>query len=262
MTVDTQILPPRYRSPRRIGGGAVGDTSTESLRARRRRCKRRGRSGRPALGAESFPAHRGCRGCRGQTPCGVPKFGSACKSARCPRGHRFWHPTAEPENETARMITELADAVVATGRQPGGIKRRSRRHQPLTGARADFDRPCSLVLGEAEANQLRRSGARPPWQLVSGPWRGFYLARSAAIKTTEPRCASSLRHVAAGGAMWRTHLSDGREGQSSIRCGFALGCGGCGGCGGLRRIEGSPGATGGLRLDGFTITHLPICPSA
>jgi hypothetical protein len=43
--------------------------------------------------------------------------------------------------------------------------------------------------------------------------------------------------------MWRTHLSDGREGQSSIRCGFALGCGGCGGCGGLRRIEGSPTRT-------------------
>jgi hypothetical protein len=29
--------------------------------------------------------------------------------------------------------------------------------------------------------------------------------------------------------MWRTHLSDRREGQGGIRCGFALGCGGCGG---------------------------------
>src|SRR6266487_5548611 len=39
--------------------------------------------------------------------------------------------------------------------------------------------------------------------------------------------------------MWRTHVSEGREGQSGIRCGFALECGGCGGCGGLRHIEGS-----------------------
>jgi ATP-binding protein involved in chromosome partitioning len=30
---------------------------------------------------------------------------------------------AEPENETARTISELAEALVATGRQPGGIKK-------------------------------------------------------------------------------------------------------------------------------------------
>jgi hypothetical protein len=30
---------------------------------------------------------------------------------------------AEPENETARTIIELAEALVATGRRPGGIKK-------------------------------------------------------------------------------------------------------------------------------------------
>jgi hypothetical protein len=30
---------------------------------------------------------------------------------------------AEPENETARTIVELAEALVATGRRPGGIKK-------------------------------------------------------------------------------------------------------------------------------------------
>ncbi|MGH6784992.1 MAG: P-loop NTPase [Sphingomicrobium sp.] len=30
---------------------------------------------------------------------------------------------AEPENETARTIVELAEALAATGRRPGGIKK-------------------------------------------------------------------------------------------------------------------------------------------
>jgi hypothetical protein len=55
---------------------------------------------------------------------------------------------------------------------------------------------------------------------------GFYFRPSVVIKTAELRVGSSPRHEAAFGAMWRTHLSDGRKGQTRIRCGFALGCGG------------------------------------
>jgi hypothetical protein len=56
-----------------------------------------------------------------------------------------------------------------------------------------------------------------------------------------------IRHAAAFGAMWRTQLADGREGQSGIRCGFALGSGGCGVSGGLRRMPHLDTACGGLR---------------
>jgi len=104
-----------------------------------------------------------------------------------------------PSGASAGLLDELANL------GPG--------HQPLTGAGADFDHPCSLVLGEAATDQLGEAvrDLLVNW-FLGHDWNFISRAR-APSKRPSPRFASSLRHVAAAAAMWRTHVSEGREGS-------------------------------------------------